>query len=145
MEPPYTPFDKYGIYWSDRFLVSQGDIITLKVRSEDPLSWFGVDWSSLDIRGLLATTELDEDGRSFNPQYPIQSSVQTGGGGHILTVVYAVQDDTQCVVVVKNANPHKPCELSLEVTLRSPFTIMRFLKGLPVIGALMKHDDANWH
>jgi hypothetical protein len=138
--PPSSPFNQYGMYWSQPFPVAEGDTIQLKVYSDTPISWFGVDWLSLNIRGILATTELDEDGRTFDPQYPAHSSVETGASGYALTVSYAFAKDTQCVLVVKNASAGSPQHLSMAVTAKSPFTIKRLLKDIPLIKNLVKSD-----
>ncbi|MGD1120217.1 MAG: hypothetical protein ABR886_12175 [Dehalococcoidales bacterium] len=135
-DPPYSPFDDYGMYWSDGFSLAGGDILQVKIHSSTPVSWFGVDWSSLDIRGLMATTEEDEDGRSFDPQYPTSSAVENGPDGCTLTVSYEVMEDTDCVLVIKNNNPDTARQLSLAVDLKHSVSLERILKIIPAAKSL---------
>lgn len=121
-EPPYSPFNKYGMFWSEPFSVGQGDTIQVTIYSDTPVSWFGVDWSNLDIRGTLATTEEDEDGRSFDPQYPAHSSVDARLNSYRITLSYKIRDDTDCVLVVKNANPDRSWRVSMAIASKSAIT-----------------------
>jgi hypothetical protein len=138
--PPYSPFNKYGMYWSEPFSLAQGDSLQVKVYGDTPVSWFGVDWASFSIRGILATTEVDEDGRSFDPQYPADSSIVTGPGSYMLTVRYKFESDTECVLVIKNTSPDKQWRVMVNVTSKSNFSFQRFLKRFPVIKNFVKSD-----
>jgi hypothetical protein len=140
-EPPSSPFNKYGMYWSEHFAVIQGDVLHVTVSSDTPVSWFGIDWSISDIRGLLATTEMDEDGRTFNPLYPTQFSTSTGPTGYLVTADYNVLRDTECIIVVKNHNVDKSWPVSLSISSKFPFNIKRLLSGIPVIRGLFQSDQ----
>lgn len=140
LDPPSSPFNNYGMYWSEPFTVAEGDNVQVKVYSATPVSWFGVDWSNFNVRGILATTEVDEDGRSFDPQYPAHSSNETTPNGYVLTVSYAFEKDTQCVLLVKNTTADRSQRVSMAVTAKSPFTIKRILKDIPLIKNLVKSD-----
>ena len=137
-EPPFSPFDEYGLYWSDRFSLVEGDALQVEIQSDAPISWFGVDWSSLDMRGMVATCEQDEDGRSFDPQYPTSSSALVGAGGCALTLNYKIENDTQWVVVAKNANPERSCRLSIQVKKNSHITVKRLLSDIPIVKNMIR-------
>jgi hypothetical protein len=135
--PPYYPFNRYGMYWSEPFYLAEGDTLKVTVSADTPVSWFGVDWSDLNIRGIVADMELDEDGRTFDPQYPASFSADGRG----LTVNYKSVKDTECVLVVKNASPDRSWRISVNVTAKSVFSIKRFLKEVPVVQNLFQSDD----
>jgi hypothetical protein len=80
---------------------------------------FGVDWSTLDVRGILAITDIDEDGWSFNPLYPDYSSIDASSNDVRLTLCYEIQMDGEYQIVIKNANASKPWRLSLAVASTS--------------------------
>lgn len=143
IDPPYTPYNDNGFYWSEPFSLIEGDTLRITVDSDTPVSWFGVDWSNYDVRGILATLELDEDGRAFDPQYPAGSSVEKGPDGYKLTVTYDITHDTDCVLVVKNSNPDNAQQLSLSVSLKPSISLQRILNRIPVVRNLFKsdHDD----
>lgn len=141
-EPPSLPFDEYGMYWSERFSVGEGDTLQVKVSSATPVSWFGVDWSNLDIRGVVTTCDVDEDGRTYDPKYPVNSSVASDPTGSTLTLNYAVPNDTEMVIVVRNANPSQSYRLSMQVTRQSHFTFKRFLEKIPIVKDLIKPGDS---
>jgi hypothetical protein len=131
--PPYTPYCKSGIYWSAPFSLVEGDIVEIVVYSDSPVSWFGVDWSNYDVRGVLATTAVDEDGRAFDPQYPTQSFLNKDAEGYQLMVIYKVQYDTDCVLVIKNSSPDIARRLSLSVSLQPSITLKRIAKSIPIL------------
>jgi len=114
-DPPYFPYNKNGLYWSERFPLAQGDILRITVYSYSPISWFGVDWSTLDVRGVLALTDTDEDGWSFNPLYPDYSSIDTNSDNTRLTLDYEIRENGDYQVVIKNTNTLKSWQLSLAV------------------------------
>jgi len=103
------------LYWSERFPLAQGDILRITVYSYSPISWFGVDWSTLDVRGVLALTDTDEDGWSFNPLYPDYSSIDTNSDNTRLTLDYEIRENGDYQVVIKNTNTLKSWQLSLAV------------------------------
>jgi hypothetical protein len=140
-DPPGYPYNQNGMYWSKPFSLVEGDIVQVTVYSESPVSWFGIDWSSLDVRGILATTETDEDGKSFNPQYPTSSSLEKAAGGYKLTTSYKILDDTDCVLVLKNTNPGNPQRISLNVALKPAISFKRMLRNIPVLKNLVKSDS----
>jgi hypothetical protein len=139
--PPDVPFEKNGIYWSEPFSLVAGDTVQITVKNASPVSWFGVDWINYDIRGILATTEVDEDGRAFDPQYPANSSLEKKPDGCTLTINYKIAHDTDCVVVVKNTNPLNSQKLSLNVALKPSLSIRRILKDIPLINHLVSSDN----
>jgi hypothetical protein len=141
LDPPSSPFNRYGMYWSKPFSLVEGDTVEITVHSDLPISWFGVDWSSYAVRGILATTEVDEDGRAFNPQYPAHSSLDEGPNGYKLTLSYKIPDDTDCVLVVKNANPDNSRRLSVSVSLKPSLSLRRILKRLPIVKNLIASDN----
>jgi hypothetical protein len=136
--PPVSPFNESGMYWSETFSVVAGDTIQVKVYSDKPVSWFGVDWSSLEIRGILARMETDEDGRSFDPQYPVGSSVSAAPGKNVLTLNYTVRTNSDCVLVLKNNDPADSQQLAVSMTLRPSFSMNRILSKIP----FLKDTDA---
>jgi hypothetical protein len=138
--PPYTPYNENGMYWSEPFSLVEGDNLQITVYSDSPVSWFGVDWSLLDVRGVLATTELDEDGRAFDPQYPASSSLDGGPGNYRLTLNYKILYDDDCVLVLKNSNPENTQRLSVAVSLKPSISIKRIARNIPVIKNLVESD-----
>jgi hypothetical protein len=141
IDPPYTPYNDNGLYWSEPFSLIGGDIVQITVDSDTPVSWFGVDWSNYDVRGILATLELDEDGRAFDPQYPAKSSSENGSDGYRLTVSYKIRSDTNCVLVVKNANPENSQRLSMAVSLKPSISLRRIGKSIPILKNLIASDS----
>jgi hypothetical protein len=139
--PPSTPYSQNGLYWSEPFPLVEGDSVQIKVRSDFQVSWFGVDWSQYDVRGILATTEVDEDGRAFDPQYPAQSFLNKDADGYELTVIYKIQYDTDCVVVIKNANPDNARRLSLSVSLKPSISLKRIVEKIPLLRNLVASDQ----
>ena len=139
--PPYTPYQKNGLYWSQPFPLIAGDTVQVIIKSTDPVSWFGVDWSDYSMRGLLATTELDEDGRAFDPQYPSSSSVIKDENGYKLVVNYKIKDDTDCVLVVKNSDPANTQLVSVSVSLKPSVSFRRILKSIPGISHFVNSDS----
>ena len=139
-EPPDYPYTKNGMYWSKPFSLVEGDVVQITVYSNSPISWFGVDWSNYDVRGILATTEMDEDGRNFNPQYPISSVLKKVPIGYKLLVNYKILNDTDCVIVMKNSDPEKPQRISMNVSLRLAFSARRILKNIPILKNLVASD-----
>ena len=125
-EPPYYPFNKYGIFWSNPFTLAEGDTLQIIVHSDSLVSWFGVDWSDYSVRGTFATTELDEDGRAFDPQYPVGSSLSTDAHGYTLTLTYKILDDNGGVLVLKSNDPANSHRLSLAVSLKPTASQMSF-------------------
>jgi len=141
-EPPFLPFDGYGMYWSEEFSLVRGETLQVKVYSDTPVSWFGVDWSDLDVRGVMTTCDVDEDGRTYDPAYPAGSSVDATPTGSMLTLSYDVHENTNMVVVVRNANPGRSYRLSMEITAKSHFSVRRFLQSIPMVKNLIKsHND----
>ena len=142
-DPPNVPYDQNGIYWSEPFSLVEGDTLQITVHSNAPVSWFGIDWSNLYVRGILATNEMDEDGKDFNPQYPVRSSLEQSPEGYKLTVSYKILDDTDCVLVVKNGNPDNSARLSMNVELKPSISFRRILKRIPVLKNFVSsnHDD----
>jgi hypothetical protein len=139
--PPSSPFNQYGMYWSEPFSLVKGDTVRLTVYSDAPVSWFGVDWKTLDVRGILATTELDEDGRTFNPQYPADSAVEQNANGYKMTVNYKITHDADCVLVVKNLNPDSSQRISLSLSLKPSLSFTRMLRNVPVLKNLVEDKD----
>jgi len=139
-DPPSFPFNRYGMYWSEPFSLLKGDILQITVDSDSPVSWFGVDRSPFDVRGILATTEMDEDGRAFDPQYPAHSSLDEGRNGYKLVVSYKVTGDTDCVLVVKNHNPDNSRRLSMSVSLKPSISLKRILRSIPVLKDIITSD-----
>jgi hypothetical protein len=114
-EPPYLPYQENGLYWSESLSLVEGDLLNITVYSCLPVSWFGVDWSKLDVRGVLALTDIDEDGWSFVPLYPDQASIKVNQEGTSLILTYIIQDTGEYQVVVKNASTLKSWRLYLTV------------------------------
>jgi hypothetical protein len=141
LSPPSAPFNANGMYWSEPFSLVRGDTVQVTVKSDSPVSWFGVDWSLLDMRGILATTELDEDGRAFDPQYPARSSLDKGPNGYILTVSYKILYDIDYVLVVKNNNPDSAQRISIAVSLKPSISLRRIGMSIPIIKNLLASDD----
>jgi hypothetical protein len=135
--PPSSPYNSNGLYWSEPFSLVEGDTLIITIDSTSPVSWFGVDWSSFDLRGVLATTEVDEDGRAFDPQYPVESSSVQSSNGYKLTVSYKIQYDADCVVVVKNANPNDAQQLNLSAALKPSISFRRIAKRIPLVRNLV--------
>ncbi len=104
------------MYWSERFSLVEGGVLKITVYSYSPISWFGVDWSSLDVRGVFAPTDINEDGWSFDPVYPEHSSVDASSDGINLMLVYNIQESGDYQLVVKNANTLNSWRLSIAVT-----------------------------
>jgi hypothetical protein len=140
-EPPSYPYSASGIYWSQRFSLVEGDTLRLWVLSPEPLSWFGVDWSPLSVRGVLASTELDEDGRTFNPLYPSRWSSQLDNAGTLLSLEWDMPGDTECALVVKNSDPARTQRVTILVEDHSPFTLKRVLRTVPLIGGLFDLEE----
>jgi hypothetical protein len=140
LNPPYQPYNEHGLYWSQPFNVKEGDVLQVKVYGDTPISWFGVDWQELNLRGIVATTELDEDGRTFDPQYPADSTAEQVAGGYALTMTYNFTKDRQCVLVVKNASVDK-WKLSVDLNARASFSLTRWLKSVPLVKNLFKDKD----
>lgn len=112
-DPPSFPFNHGGLYWSEPFLLDEGDVLSVTVGSSLPVSWFGVDWSPLEVRGVLALTDEDEEGWSFGAVYPAASSVESGPGSVALVVTYRIEVTGEYQVVVKNADTVMARRLSL--------------------------------
>jgi hypothetical protein len=140
-EPPDYPYNQNGMYWSVPFSLIEGDTVKVTVYSDTQVSWFGNDWSNLDVRGILATTETDEDGKSFNPQYPTSSSVQKVPNGYKLTASYKIPDDTDCVLVLKNNKTDSSPRLSVNVALQPAISFRRMLRNIPLLKNLVKSDS----
>ena len=140
-EPPNYPYNQNGMYWSVPFSLVEGDTVRVTVYSDAPVSWFGNDWSSLDVRGILATTETDEDGKSFNPQYPTSSSVEKISTGYKLTASYKIPDDTDCVLVLKNNKTDSSPRISVNVALQPSISFRRMLRNIPLLKNLVKSDS----
>lgn len=47
--------------------------------------------------------------------------------GSALKLNYSVNTDIDMVIVIRNANPDQPCQLSMQVADRSHFSLKRFL------------------
>ncbi len=142
-DPPDVPYNKDGIFWSEPFSLVEGDTLQVTVYSDSPVSWFGIDWSNLYVRGILATNEMDEDGKDFNPQYPVRSSLEQSPESYKLTVSYKIIDDTDCVLVVKNGNPNSSVRLSMTVSLKPSISFRRVLKRIPILKNFVSsnHND----
>jgi hypothetical protein len=141
LDPPTLPYSMNGMYWSEHFSLVEGDILQIKVSSDTPVSWFGVDWSNLDIRGILATTELDEDGRSFDPQYPVSSTIDNTSNKYSLVIDYKILTDTECVLVLKNNRSSESSQLSVSASLRPQISVKRILNGIPILNKLTTSED----
>ena len=141
-EPPSYPFVASGIYWSEHFSISEGDRLHIFVLSPQPISWFGVDWSLLPLRGVLASTEVDEDGRSFNPLYPSRWSSRTDANGTLLSLEWDMAYDTECALVVKNSDPAGGRQISVLVEDSSPFSLKKVLAEVSLIGRLFDRDSS---
>ncbi len=141
-EPPSYPFVASGLYWSEHFSLTEGDRLHVWVLSAQPISWFGVDWSLLPIRGVLASTELDEDGRSVNPLYPSRWSSRAAANGTLLSLEWDIAYDAECALVVKNSDPAQEQRISVVVEGSSPFNLKNVLRDVPLIGNLFEHDSA---
>jgi hypothetical protein len=139
--PPYAPYAKNGLYYSEPFALLEGDNLQITIHSDSPVSWFGVDWSPFALRGVLATTELDEDGRAFNPQYPIRAVLDEVPNGYKLTVSYKIMNDTDCVLLVKNNSPDNPQQLSVAVALKPSISLRRIIKSIPGLRNLIDSED----
>jgi hypothetical protein len=140
-EPPVYPYNQNGMYWSTPFSLVEGDTVQVTVYSDSPVSWFGIDWKNLNVRGIVATTETDEDGKSFNPQYPVSSSVEKVPNGYKLTANYKIPDDTDCVLVLKNTNTGNSPRISLNVALQPSVSFKRILRNIPVLKNLVKSES----
>ncbi len=130
LNPPSLPFNQYGIYWSQQLQMYKGDTLLVKVSSDTPASWFGVDWKLLNLRGIVAKMDLDEDGHTFDPQYPVKSSANVVNGKYVLSVKYKFDDDSKCVLVVKNNSEDTPWHVSVNVSTGFNFSIEKILKKL---------------
>ena len=141
VSPPTAPYNDHGLYWSQPFSLIEGDTLNLTINSDFPVSWFGVDWSTFDVRGVLATTEMDEDGRAFDPQYPAASSRKQGTDGYVLKISYKIRVDTDCVLVIKNLTSDEAKELNVTAALKPSISFKRIALKLPVVRNLVGTEE----
>ncbi len=121
-QPPALPYNQNGLYWSEQFSLVAGDELTVIANSGTALSWFGADWADRDIRGVLALTNIDEDGWNFMAIYPASANAEDGHNSHRLTLHYTIREGGDYQIIIKNANPAQPQNLSLAVTVAGPRT-----------------------
>lgn len=117
-EPPCFPYSENGLYWSEKFPLTAGSLLNITVYKDSPLSWFGVDWSALDVRGVLAFTDTDEEGWSFNPKYPDYSIAKVVPTGTRLDIGYLIAESGEYQVVVKNSSQLNAQRLFVAVAAR---------------------------
>lgn len=116
--PPDLPFNSYGLYWSGQFSLVSGDRLNVRIQSDSLLSWFGLDWSNLDVRGVFALTDIDEDGWNFIPLYPDNTSVEKSATGTEIDLDYIIQEDGEYQILIKNSSIRKSNQLSLALLLQ---------------------------
>jgi hypothetical protein len=131
--PPSLPYNQFGVYWSQQVQMYEGDTLLVKITSDTPVSWFGVDWNVLNLRGIVAKMDLDEDGHTFDPQYPVDSSASMVDGKYILSVKYKFDDDAKCVLVVKNNSTDIPWHVLINAGTGFNFSFEKILKKLGLI------------
>jgi len=128
--PATLPFNQYGVYWSQQVQMYEGDTLTLKITSDTPVSWFGVDWKLLNLRGIVAKFDMDEDGHTFDAQYPEDFSTGMADGKYILTVKYKFEDDSKCVLLVKNNSADTQQQVMIKAGIGFNFSFEKVLKKL---------------
>lgn len=119
-EPANLPYDENGLFWSNQLLLNEGDVVRITVHSQSPVSWFGVDWSDLAVRGVLAMTDVDEDGWNFVAEYPEHSSIDAASG--TMRLAYQIPESGDYQVLVKNSNSSTSYRLTLTASLLSQGT-----------------------